>query len=734
MLGRIAGFSVRHRRLVLAVWLIAVLGLALARQLAGGHFANDLSVPGTDSDRAYQVLHQRFPAQSGDALQVVVRTGGGVRTPAVRAGTAAALRRMDHVPGVAGVVSPYVPGGLVSADGTTAVAMVQFTQTAKDIPPASLQAVQDAAGPIRHTGAQVEFGGPALQTQEHPNGGEVAGLAAAVLVLLFAFGSVFAMLVPLVTALLALGLGLSAVGLLSAVTPIGTAGPVVAAMVGLGVGIDYALLIVTRHREAMAAGQPAARSIPHALSTAGRSVLVAGSTVVVAILALYLIGVPFVATLGLATAVTVTVTLLAAVTLLPALLGLFGGRLDRYRVRRIRFDHRAARPDGRAPGWHRWIRRVQRRPVRYLLAATAVLVLLGVPFLSMRLGTADAGSSPTTDTSRRAYDIVAAEFGPGYTGPLILTSEYPAGVSAAAVHAQAQQLRQALAATPGVAAVSPPRFSPAGGTAVLSVVPAGAPQDATTTRLVHTLRDRTIPRATAGQQVQVHVGGETAMSIDLADRLSARLPWFIGAVVAVSVLLLMAEFRSLVLPVKAALVNLLSVGAAYGAVVAAFQWGWLPGIQPGPVESFAPVMLFAVLFGLTMDYEVFLLSRVREEYLATGDPAGSVAGGIAATARVITAAASVMVVVFASFMLNDQRVVNLFGFGLAVAFAIDATVVRVLRVPAVMTLAGHRAWWLPRGAGRILPRIGPGPAATPVPGPGERGAGPAPTLAGRSRP
>ncbi|MBC7551892.1 MAG: MMPL family transporter [Cellulomonas sp.] len=503
---------------------------------------------------------------------------------------------------------------------------------------------------------------------------------------------------PLVTALFALGLGISVVGIVSASTSIGTAGPVVAAMIGLGVGIDYALLIVTRHREGVLDGLTPAESIPVALATAGRSVLVAGSTVIVALLSLFLIGIPFVSALGLASAVTVAATVLAALTLLPALLAVFGGNLDRFRVRPLRLDH----GPGHDGGWHRWTRRIQRRPWPYLTAATLVLLVVALPVLSIRLGTGDGGTAPEGSTVRASYDLVADEFGPGWTGPLVITTQYAAATSRDQAQAGLDALRADLASTPGVASVPSATLNAAGDAAMLSVIPVGSPQDTSTEDLVHRVRDVVLPRADGVGQV----GGATATSIDLADRLGERMVWFVGFVIGLSVLLLLVEFRSVFIPLKAAVMNLLSVGAAYGIVVAVFQWGWLSGllgVQPGPIESFAPMMLFAVLFGLSMDYEVFLLSRVREEYTRTDDAGRSVADGIAATARVITAAASVMVVVFASFLLNDQRVVNLFGFGLAVAIAIDATLVRLVLVPAVMAVAGRRAWWIPRWLDRLLP-------------------------------
>ena len=699
-LRAMARFSVAHRWLVIVGWILLLAGGIAGDRVAGGSFVNDLSVSGTDSQAAYDAMRAQFPQLSGDPLQIVVRADRGMAEPAVRTAVEDALARIRSVPDVAAVQSPYGPGATISADGSTAIVNVMFTQRAKDIPPTSVQAVETAATGIRDTGAQVEFGGPAAATETGPSGSEMVGLLAAVVVLLLVFGSLFAMVVPLVTALFALGLGISVVGIASSWISIGSAGPVVAAMIGLGVGIDYALLIVTRYREGLFAGHDPAESVPVALGTAGRSVLVAGSTVIVALLSLFLVGIPFVSALGLASAVTVASTLLAAVTLLPALLAVFGRNLDRIRVRPLRLDHGGENDSG----WHRWTRHIQRRPWPYLVASSVVLLVMAIPLLSIRLGTADGGSAPVGSTARTSYDLVASEFGPGWTGPLMVTAQYDQATSRAQAQSWLDALRVDLAATPGVAAVPSATLNSAGNAAVLTVVPNGAPQDTSTEDLVHRLRSQVLPSA----EGVTHVGGETATAIDLADRLGQRLPWFIGLVIGLGFLLLLVEFRSIFIAVKAAAMNLLSVGAAYGVVVAVFQWGWLAGplgVQPGPVESFAPMMLFAVLFGLSMDYEVFLLSRVREEYQRTDDAGPAVANGIAATARVISAAASVMVVVFVSFLLNDQRVVNLFGFGLAVAIALDATVVRLVLVPAAMAIAGRRAWWMPRRLDRLLPRI-----------------------------
>ena len=698
-LARLAERSVRHRRVVVLAWLVAIALAVLAARSLGGDFHNDLSVPGTDSQAAFDQLRASFPARAGDPLQIVVHDPGGVTSPATRRAVDAVLVDIAGIDGVAEVRSPYTgPAQAISKDGTTALATVQFTERTKDIPDASLAAVQAATRPLTDEGLQVELGGPPMEQRHGPSGAEVIGLAAAVVILLLAFGSVVATLLPLVTGLAALALGIQLVELIAGGVTIGTAGPVVAAMIGLGVGIDYALLIVTRHRENLARGMTPDQSVPVAMATAGRSTLVAGVTVIVAILSLYLIGIDFVAAIGLASATTVATTLLASLTLLPALLGLAGTNIDRWRIRALHHEGRHEE----ARGWRRWIAGVQRHPWLSFATSLTVLVVLALPLFSMRLGSGDAGSNPTTDTTRRAYDLIADGFGPGYNGPLVVTVTGSGGLP------NLQGLWQQLRSTPGVKAVAPPDLNPAGDTAVFAVIPTTSPQAAETQALVHRLRDDVLPDVTAGHDLTVHVGGPTAMSIDLADTMADRLPVFMAGILVLSFLLLTIEFRSLFVPFKAALMNLLSIGAAYGAVVAVFQWGWLSGIfgqHTGPIESFAPMMLFAVLFGLSMDYEVFLLSRVREEYGRTGDNSRSVAVGISATARVITAAASVMVIVFGSFLLNDLRVVNMFGFGLAVAILVDATLVRTVLVPATMELAGRANWWLPAWLDRLLPRL-----------------------------
>jgi RND superfamily putative drug exporter len=673
---------------VLAAWALLVVGAMAGVRAAGESFSNDLTLAGTDSQSAYDTLRARYPDMAGDGMQVVVHSERGAISPDVQGKVQAAVSDVRAQPDVASAQSPFGPARhMVSADGRTAIASVQFTERAKDIPRESVQKAQAAFDPVRGPGVEVAFGGPAVQAETGPSGQEVYGLVAAVLVLLLAFGSLAAMLVPIVTALAGVGAGLSLITMLSGVLTIGTSGPVVAAMIGLGVGIDYALLVVTRHREEMARGLAPADAIAAAMGTAGRSVLVAGTTVIVAILSLYSIGVPFVAALGLASAITVALTLLASVTLLPALLGAFGRNLDRLRIGRRRPPHGAASGSARAVVRFRWAA---------IVFAVGAFVLLGLPLGSLRLGTADGGSQP-----------------PGSTQPLLVTVDYGR-------HGRAPQramaVRDAIAQTGGVRDVLPPRPDPQGRTAVLTVIPEGAPDSAATEDLVHTLRSDVLPDAAPG--AEAHIGGATATGIDLADRLGARMGWFVLLVAGLAFLLLLAEFRSLAVPVVAVLMNLLAVGAAYGPVVAVFQWGWWPagliGAQPGPVESFAPVMLFAVLFGLSTDYAVFLLGRIHEEFRRDGDARRAVIEGVASTSRVILAAASVMVVVFTSFVFNDQRVVNLFGFGLATAIALYAVLAMLVLVPAVLAVLGRAAWWLPGRSARRVRAGSSGPEAQEV--------------------
>ena len=693
MLRRLAAFCYRHRRLVVVLWVLGVIGLTVVGAGVGDNFREGFSVQGTESARAQSLLKATFKERAGDTGQLVVRAPGGIQDPAVRRRVERTLARIARVPDVSGTTSPYSPEGArqVSADGTVAYAQIQFDKRAGEVPEAVAQRIIDFVGPgTKPDGTQMEVGGRMFVTGGPSGTSEAIGLLAAVIILLIAFGSVLAMGLPILTAVLGLAGGFAIVGLLSQVMVMPTFTTQMAAMIGLGVGIDYALFIVTRYRQGLDEGRDPEASVVLAIDTAGRAVLFAGATVVISLGGLFLMGVDFIRGLGAGAAVTVLVMMLASLTFVPALLGFTGKNIDKLSISWL---HRRESMD-RQSIWFRWSRVVQRRPWSAALAGLAVLLLLAVPFLSLRLGFSDSGNNPTTNTTRRAYDLLSNGFGPGFNGPLVLAARTPAGPGSLAT------LDARLAKTPGVAQASPVIPSADGKTAIIQVIPTTSPQSARTVALIKHLRADVIPAAVRGTAATVEIGGITASGVDVSDALAARLPLFIGAVLAFSFILLLVVFRSVLVPLKAVVMNLLSIAAAYGVVVAIFQWGWFAGplgLQgTGPIEPFLPMMLFAIVFGLSMDYEVFLLSRVREEYDRTGDNGLAVADGLAATARVITAAAAIMICVFASFVLGDLRLVKLFGLGLAVAILIDATLVRIVLVPATMELLGDRNWWFPR--------------------------------------
>ncbi len=703
MLQRLAHFSYRRRRMMLVLWVVALIGIATIGSSVGGSYSQSFALPGTESQKANDLLQQRFPAKAGDSGQIVFADTAGVRDPAVQARMSQVFADVARVPGVTGVESPYAPGGArqVATNGTVAYATVDFAKRDGDITTKTIDGVRNAAEAARGHGLQVELGGRQFQAGAGLGATELIGIVAAIIILLLVFGSVLAMGLPIMTALFGIGIGLAFVELVSHVVSTPDFATQLASMIGIGVGIDYALFIVTRYREGLHAGLSPESAVVRAIDTAGRAVVFAGTTVMISVLGLYLMCVNFVKGLAVGTSITVALVMLASITLLPAVLGFAGHSIDRLSVPGRRT--RAART--RHSFWFRWSRYVQRRPWVAFLASLGVLAVLAVPMFSLRLGFSDAGGNPTTDTTRRAYDLLAQGFGPGFNGPLTVAAEYPAGTSPAALDSLASALRQ----TPGVARVAPPVVSPTGTAAVIQVIPASSPQAPQTTSLVTHLRDQVIPHAIAGTPLGVHVGGLTASGTDVSNRLSGRLPLFIGAVLLLSFLLLMAVFRSILVPLKAVVMNLLSIGAAYGLIVAVFQWGWLGSVvgvgKTGPIAPFIPMMIFAITFGLSMDYEVFLLSRIREFYDHTHDNALAVADGLAATARVITAAALIMVTVFLSFVLGTNTTIKLFGLGLAAAIFIDATVVRMVLVPATMELLGDRNWWFPRWLDRIAPRL-----------------------------
>jgi RND superfamily putative drug exporter len=727
LIRRLGDLSARRPWTTIGTWAVVAALVAVLSGSLGGAFADDFSAPGSDSATAMDLLDERFPAVAGGTAVVVFAAPDGQQVTDFEPAVAAALSRVAEVEHVGSIGDPYATGH-VSRDGRIAFADIALdvpsTQFGRDTAATLVQALRTA----RVAGLQAEFGGDAafLNAEEEQSGSEVVGIVAALVVLLVAFGTVVAALVPIVLALVAVGVGLAGIVLLAGGMTVSTAAPTIGAMVGLGVGIDYALLIVSRYRENRAHGQANQAALSGAMSSSGTAVFFAGGTVVVAMAALVLTGVGFLASIGISTSIVVMFAVATAVTLLPALLSLLGDRIDSGRVVGRRRTRRATSPKPvEATAWWRLAHRISARPVPYLAAGALVLLTLAVPALSLRTGFPDAGDNPPGHTERKAYELLADGFGPGYNAPLVVVADLrSADLGADGVPSLAAD----IAAVPGVAQVGPARVNEGGDTVVLSALPTTEPSDPAT--------GRTLERVRAVTSAGVYVTGPTALTLDLDEQLSETLPLFIGAILAASVLLLMLVFRSVAVPLKAAVMNLLSIGAAYGVVVAIFQWGWLAGAfgvhDTYRIASPLPVIFFAVLFGLSMDYEVFLVSRIRESYETTRDNAEAVARGLASTGRVVTAGAMIMVLVFASFVTNPSPFVKMIGVGLATAVALDATVVRMVLVPAAMAVMGRANWWLPRWLDRVLPHLSlegpsaPHPAAAPaVPGQG-RHAVPAP--------
>jgi len=709
-LRALAGFCYRRRRLVVGLWLAALIGVNVLSSALGTNFTTNFSAPNTESTRAANLLAANFKAESGDTVQVVFHGSPSMRDATVRQQANAFIAALEQVPHVTAVSDPFTTPGGISQSGTIALANAQLDDKAQNIPNSvGSQMIKLAED---HTTAQlaVKLGGQLIEQSERPSlSGEGIGILAAIVILLIAFGSVLAMALPIAVALAGIAVGLPIIGLLTHFYPLQSFATTLATMIGVGVGIDYALFVVTRYRQGLHAGLDPESAVVTAIDTSGRAVLFAGLTVIIALLGMLAIGLSFISGLGIGAAAVVAVTVLAAVTLLPAVLGFVGNRIDKWRLPWVHNDG-----DGtRQTVWHRWSHMVQRHAWALTIAGLAVVLVLALPVLSLRLGFTDAGNDPSGTQTRAAYDLLSQGFGPGFNGPFLLAIDLPSG----GTHdADLAKLEAAIARTPGVASVSPPVTNPAGTTAVMRVYPTTSPQDQATSALLHRLRHDVIPDAIADSGAKVYVGGFAALTDDFSNLLGQRLPLFIGVVILLSFLLLMAVFRSIVVPIKAAIMNLLSVGAAYGVIVAIFQWGWgkqLVGIgKEGPIQAFLPMMMFAILFGLSMDYEVFLLSRIREEYLRTGDNSQAVADGLSATARVITAAAAIMCTFFLAFVLGDNIVIKLFGIGFASAIFIDATLIRLVIVPSTMELLGDANWWLPAWLDRILPHLDvEGPAA-----------------------
>jgi RND superfamily putative drug exporter len=703
-LARLAAWSYDHRRRVLVLWIGLLIVASGVSGMLGNAYQDRFTGGNAESQQAEDLLQANFPAFAGDNADVVVRTDGAVTSPANRTTLTTLVDKLKGLPHVAAVRSPFDQGGQgqISSDGHIAYAEVQFDQQSVDLPKAAIRRVIDRAEAARASGFEVQLGGQPIEFVLAPSPGstEFIGVAAAVVILLIAFGSAIAMGLPIVTALFGIGISYAVVAFLSHGLVVPSFGPQLAAMIGLGVGIDYALFIVTRYRQALDDGAGPRTAVIHAIDTSGRAVLFAGCTVVISLLGMMLLGVSFVYGLAFGTIAAVLLVLAGSLSLLPGMLGFAGHAIDRLRVPGIR-----ARSTPSAHSvWYRWSRVVQRRPAVSALGALGVLVLLALPVFSMRLLFTDAGNDPSNLTTRQAYDLLAKGFGPGTNGPLIVAVDLSGGGGRGVV----DQLAKAIGSTPDVAAVVPPQLNDSGDTAVIVAIPRSSPQDEATRTLVDRLRDHVIPSVVGSSGARPLVGGVTAAGVDAAQYFSQRLAWVIGGVVLLSFLLLMVVFRSIAIPVKAAIMNMLSIGAAYGVTVAVFQWGWLGsviGVQKGPIDPWIPLFLFTILFGLSMDYEVFLLSRIREQWLRTGDNATAVADGLALTARVITAAAAIMFCVFASFVFGDVRVLKVFGLGLAVAVLCDATIVRMVLVPATMELLGKANWWIPARLDRLLPRV-----------------------------
>ena len=743
MLAALARFSVRHRRLmVFGIWIPLLLVIGLISSKTGADFATEFEIPASESNDVQMLLEANNPDRAGFSGEIVFNAPSGVDADGVKDAMTELFAKVGQIEGVT-VTSPYDTEGQINTARTTAFASLDATIRSQTDLIKLGEEIRDIGKPYESGDLRIEYGGNIFAGFELP-ASEAYGLLAAVIILVLAFGSVLAMGLPIGTALVGLGVGASLVTVLSHVLPMPDFTTSLVAMIGLGVGIDYALFIVTRYREGIHHGMSVEDSVVNAVDTSGRAVIFAGITVIISLLGLFVMGLAFARGLAIGAVIGVLVMMVASISLLPALLAMVKHRIDvttraalialaafvgitffavvteslplfliavasaiivtiaSFLVKSLRKPiPQAKRKPKTETFWYRWSRLVQRRPWTSAISATVVLLLLGAPLLSIRLGFGDNGNAPESTTVRRAYDMLANGFGPGFNGPLFITVQGDTAGDPAALENFVGTIRK----VEGIAFAQATPASPDGSLSLVIAYPTTAPQDEATTKLIKALRNDVIPET----GVQAKVGGFTAAGVDFADVIGSRMPLLFLGVLSLSFLLLMAVFRSLLVPLKAVIMNLLSIGAAYGVIVAIFQWGWgmnLIGVdKAGPIESWAPMMLFAIVFGLSMDYEVFLLSRVREEYLRTGNNAEAVADGLTATARVITAAALIMVCVFAAFVLGYDRQLKLFGLGLALAVFIDATIVRMVLVPATMELLGDRNWWIPKWIDRKLPKI-----------------------------
>ncbi|TQJ55235.1 RND superfamily putative drug exporter [Streptomyces sp. SLBN-115] len=723
-MAALARWCYRHRLVVLLLWVGALFGLGFSASTAGTDYANVFSLPDTDSKKAYDLMEKAFPASAGDTDTVVWKVDeGSVRDQDVRSRIQPALDEIAGMKGVGGVTGPYAADAAgaaqISGDGRIAYAQITFTEQANAVPKELVQDVVDTARGAGQDGLEVEVGGQAVQrVQEPPTGlAEMVGLAAAAVVLFLAFGSLYAMLLPLAVAVFGVGMGLFSTQLLSHVTDIPDLAPLLSSLIGLGVGIDYALFIVTRHRKGVLRGLDPEESTVVALNTSGRAVLFAGGTVCIALAGMLVTNLRFLDGVVIGTSLTVVLSVLAATTLLPALLGFLGARVLSRKQRRV-LAATGPEPEKSSGPAARWSVGVQRRPRTIAALALVVMAVLALPVLSLRLGATDQGNDDASTTTRKAYDLLAEGFGPGFNGPLQVVVD----------GGDATALTAGIKDTPGVAQVA--ALPPASGVTVIQVVPSTSPQSAETDTLIDRLRDDVIPEAGA----QAHVGGVTAVSKDFATVTGDRLPLFIATIIGLGFLLLLVAFRSLVVPLTAAVMNLVAAAASFGVLVAVFQWGWgldLLGLgKEGPINAFLPVIMLSLLFGLSMDYQVFLVSRMHEEWVHTRDNARAVRVGLAETSRVINSAALIMVCVFLAFVLSGDSGAAMAGVGLAAAVALDAFILRTALVPAAMHLLGDSNWWLPGWLEKRLPHLAVEPKEEAAPTTAAAGGGPASVVHG----
>jgi RND superfamily putative drug exporter len=696
----LANWTYKHRKLVIVIWLLLLVGIGGISHQIGSAYSDSFTLPKTESKTALDLVAKYLPSQKGESIQIIFASHNRRLTQLEIECVNRKIATLNHV---SAVDSPFSGRSReISQDGSIAFSTVHLDVRSREMNKADIFAIVNTAKSFSNANLQVELLGNAIQraNEAKPGSSEGFALLAAAVILLFTFGSVVATILTLLVAVVGLGISSSAVSLFSHIFSTAQFAPILAALVGLGVGIDYALFIVTRFRQGIHAGLSVEESIKTAVKTSGRAVLFAGIIVCIALLGLFTVGVSFLYGVAVAAALSVLITMSAAVTLLPALLSILGKSIDRLTIPgRRKLTH-----DIERGGWARWSRAIQRRPILWSIAATLILMVLCVPALSIRLGSADSGNDAKGTTTRVAYDLLARGFGAGYSGPLTLVASIPRGVDTHVLN----DLVLTIAADHDVAQVLPIFIIPDNSLGIITVYPKSSPQSAATTDLIDRLRSATIPNALRKSQIHVYVGGLVAIFADFGKALSSKLPIFIGSVVLLSFLLLMVLFRSIVIPIKAAAMNIFSIGAAFGVVVAGFQWGWaepILGTHGGPIEAFLPIMLFAILFGLSMDYEVFLVSRIQEEWLVSGDNSAAVRRGLAATGGVITAAATIMFAVFAAFVFGSQRIIQEFGVGLAAAVLFDATVIRSALVPALMQWWGKANWWLPSWLENILPKV-----------------------------